>query len=381
MKRFVELDILRGFLLLMMVVNHAPTYLRIFTDRPIGFFSTAEAFVFVSAFLAGLLFQRRSEKQGFDAARAATVSRALRIYRAHVGTLLFAFVVGGIFLAELPGIQNLLYHYFQNPGAAVVAAFALIFQPPLMDILPMYILFSLLTPCAFWAARRWGWQRVLFVSVGFWALSQFRIRDMFLARVKDASFLDLGPFDLLAWQLLWVVGLIFGKSVQEGRPALQLSAAAETLVFFAAFVFLVLRWDMVMGNFDERQPLWILDKWHLGPVRLINFFTVAWIVSRVLPGLQQWETPLRPFSLVGQNMLPVFCCEICLSLLLVGVFDPSKSHKPLVSALVVCQLLSAFLIAWALNAWAAARNSSTLELACAFRQRTWYPRNSSEPGR
>ena len=112
-----------------------------------------------------------------------------------------------------------------------------------------------------------------------------------------------------------------------------------------------------------------------------NFFTVAWIVSRVLPALQRWETPLRPFSLVGQNMLPVFCCEICLSLLLVGVFDPSKSHKPLVSALVVCQLLSAFLIAWALNAWAAARNSSTLEPACAFRQRTWYPRNSSEPGR
>src|SRR6516225_1702360 len=81
MKRFVELDILRGFLLLLMVVNHAPTYLRVFTDQPIGFFSTAEGFVFVSAFLAGMLFQRRSEKQGFEAARAATVSRALRIYR------------------------------------------------------------------------------------------------------------------------------------------------------------------------------------------------------------------------------------------------------------------------------------------------------------
>jgi hypothetical protein len=360
MKRFVELDILRGFLLLMMVVNHAPTYLRVFTDQPIGFFSTAEAFVFVSAFLAGLLFQRRSEKQGFDAARDATVSRALRIYRAHVGTLLFAFVVGGIFLAELPGIQNLLYHYFQNPGAAVVAAFALIFQPPLMDILPMYILFSLLTPCAFWAAKRWGWKRVLFVSLGLWILSQFRLREMFLANVKDASFLDLGPFDLLAWQLLWVGGLVFGKAVQEGRPALQLSATAETAVFIAAFVFLVLRWDMIMGNFDPGRQLWFLDKWHLGPVRLFNFFVVAWVVSRILPGLQQWETTLRPLSLVGQNMLPVFCCEICLSLLLVGAIDPSKSHKPLVSALVVGQMLSAFIIAWALNARSTARNSQDL---------------------
>ena len=133
----------------MMVVNHAPSPLRIFTDQPIGFFSTAEAFVFVSAFLAGLLFQRRSEKLGFHAARAATVSRALRIYRAHLGTLLFAFIVGGVFLAEFPGIQHLLDQYFKNPGAAILAALALVFQPPLMDILPMYILFSLLTPCAF----------------------------------------------------------------------------------------------------------------------------------------------------------------------------------------------------------------------------------------
>ena len=73
MKRLIEIDILRGFLLLMMVVNHSASALRIFTDQPIGFFSTAEAFVFVSAFLAGLLFQRRSENLGFHAARAATV--------------------------------------------------------------------------------------------------------------------------------------------------------------------------------------------------------------------------------------------------------------------------------------------------------------------
>ena len=100
MKRFIELDILRGILLLMMVVNHAPSPLRVFTDQPIGFFSTAEAFVFVSAFLAGLLFQRRTEKQGFQAARAATVSRAFRIYRAHLVTLVFTFSWARFFIAN-----------------------------------------------------------------------------------------------------------------------------------------------------------------------------------------------------------------------------------------------------------------------------------------
>jgi hypothetical protein len=60
MKRLTELDVLRGILLLMMVVNHSPSSLRRFTDQPVGFFTTAEAFVFVSAFLAGMLFRKRT---------------------------------------------------------------------------------------------------------------------------------------------------------------------------------------------------------------------------------------------------------------------------------------------------------------------------------
>jgi peptidoglycan/LPS O-acetylase OafA/YrhL len=98
MKRLTELDILRGVLLLMMVVNHSPSSLRRFTDQPVGFFTTAEAFVFVSAFLAGMLFRKRMEKDGFDAARSSTIHRAVRIYCAHLLTLAFAFTIGGFLL-------------------------------------------------------------------------------------------------------------------------------------------------------------------------------------------------------------------------------------------------------------------------------------------
>src|ERR1700736_4261583 len=154
MKRFVEFDILRGILLLMMVVDHSPTSLRLFTDQPFGFFSTAECFVFVSAFLAGMVFRKRAEKLGFAAARSSSISRAGRIYRAHLFTVGFAFVLGSLFLTELPGIRNLLDHYLMNPWAAIGGSLALLFRPPLMVILPMYILFSFLTPAVFWAARR-----------------------------------------------------------------------------------------------------------------------------------------------------------------------------------------------------------------------------------
>jgi hypothetical protein len=77
MKRLAELDILRGVRLLMMVVNHSPSSLRRFTDQPVGFFTTAEAFVSVSAFLAGMLFRKRMEKDGFDAARSSNTQQSV----------------------------------------------------------------------------------------------------------------------------------------------------------------------------------------------------------------------------------------------------------------------------------------------------------------
>src|ERR1700674_1881682 len=178
MKRFIGLDVVRGILLLMMVVNHSPSSLRRFTDQPLGFFTTAECFVFVSAFLAGLLFRKRAEKLGFAAARSSSIHRAGRIYRAHLVTLSFAFVLGSFFLSELPGIRDLLDRYLMDPWAAIGGSLMLLFRPPLMDILPMYVLFSFLTPAVFWAAQRWRWKPVLLVSLSPWLIAQTHVRDM-----------------------------------------------------------------------------------------------------------------------------------------------------------------------------------------------------------
>jgi hypothetical protein len=92
--------------------------------------------------------------------------------------------------------------------------------------------------------------------------------------------------------------------------------------------------------------MWLLDKWHLGPLRLIDFFATAWLISKSAKRFERWEAPLRPLSLMGQHMLPVFCCQICLSVLLIGMVEPLKDREPIVSVLVICQLFSAFLLGW-----------------------------------
>jgi hypothetical protein len=346
MKRLIELDILRGFLLLLMVVNHSQSPLRVLTDQPVGFFSTAEAFVFVSAFLAGMLFQRRAERAGFAAARSATVARAWRIYRAHLFTVLFAFFFAGFFLSQVPGIQNIIDPFLKNPRTATFASLTLFFQPPLMDVLPMYIVFSFLTPFAFWAARKWNWQTVFLASVAIWLLSQFRLRDALLALTKPAPYVNFGPFDILSWQVLWIGGLIFGRSLQEKRPVLRLGPLTEAGLLILGGGFLVWRWLSIGQNVDPSKEFWFLDKWHLGPLRALNFFVAAWFISKLLPALSRWDTTLRPLSLVGQHMLPIFSVQICLSLLMLGWISTVQEPATLANWLVSGQLVSVFLAAW-----------------------------------
>jgi hypothetical protein len=48
-------------------------------------------------------------------------------------------------------------------------------------------------------------------------------------------------------------------------------------------------------------------------------------------------------------MLPVFCSQICLSVLLIGRTESGLTVEPITSALVICHLLTAPLFAWLLE--------------------------------
>jgi hypothetical protein len=349
MKRFNEFDVLRGILLLLMSVDHSPSSLRRFTNQPLGFFSTAECFVFVSAFLAGMVFHKRAEKLGFAAARSASIHRAGRIYRAHLVTISFAFILGSFFLSEFPGVRNLLDRYLMDPWAAIAGSLALLFRPPLMDILPMYVLFSFLTPAAFGAAQRWGWKTVLSISFSVWVIAQTDVREILVNASNGLPFVQLGPFDLLAWQFLWLGGLFVGQRFLENKALLPTPHLLRPLLVLSAIAFLFWRWISIDSGPDSMTETWLFDKWHLGPLRLINFALAASVTATFLKYLNRWEAPLRPFLLIGRHMLPVFCSQICLSVVLIGRTESGLTIEPITSALVICQLLTAPLFAWFLE--------------------------------
>jgi hypothetical protein len=174
---------------------------------------------------------------------------------------------------------------------------------------------------------------------------------------KELPFIQLGPFDLLAWQLLWVVGLFAGQRFQENKALLPRTQSLRMVFLILAVTFLVWRWYSIAFGPDPVTRTWLLDKWHLGPLRLINFFVAASVVAAFLKYLTRWEVPLRPLFLIGRNMLPVFCSQICLSVLLIGLTDSgSLTAEPLTSVLVLCQLFAAPLFAWFLEWRSATRD-------------------------
>lgn len=115
-----------------------------------------------------------------------------------------------------PGLHNLLDFYF-NAGAsrAVLDAALLIYRPPLLDILPMYIIFLVLTPLALRIGQKLGWKFAMGGSLGLWVLAQFGLRQTSWQLMNryfglEIPLNEMGAFDLWAWQLMWLVGLWMG---------------------------------------------------------------------------------------------------------------------------------------------------------------------------
>ena len=316
MGRRLEIDAVRGLMLVWMVLTHLPTFLPPYTNQPFGFVSASEGFIFLSALFTGRIYFRLAEREGYPAMRAKLLLRTLRLYGYHALLLAFAFLVAVPIAARgnHPQLHNLLDFYFAaGPKQAITEAFLLIYQPPLLDILPMYILFLLFTPLALTISRRFGWTPILAGSATLWFLAHLGLREAehnFVNSVLRVHIPinEMGSFDLWAWQFLWILGLWLGVHWAQGNLAVE--KWARSVVIPAAIVVAVLlpfRYAVGRGiELGAFEPLF--DKWHFGAVRLINFAAAAALLIR----FQQILKPLavRPLVLLGQASLQVFCVHL-----------------------------------------------------------------------
>ena len=324
-----SIDVMRGTLLVLMTMTHLPTVWSGVFGEPLGFISAAEGFVFLSAFMAGKVFTQYQLDVGIHHASRWIRQRALRLYAIHMILLLIAFTAIAWVAShyQRPALQNLLDFYFQAPRKAMLTGAMLIYQPPLQDILPMYILFCVGTSYVMNAAHRWGWSRVICVSAAVWLAAQFGLRRAIYSFVFENAgwnipYGALGSFDLYAWQFLWVLGLWFGAlGFGKTREVLASSRGMlNTALAVSCAIFIWRHYSGPMGFQSLAMHLLWIDKWSLSAVRLVNLVALVFLIVGF--GAQiKGHVRVPWLATLGRASLWVFAAHIVSVLVVLALID------------------------------------------------------------
>jgi hypothetical protein len=348
-----ELDALRGMFLVWMTLTHMPTRLSEWVNQPIGYLSSAEGFVFLSALLVARIYTRQAAEAP-EMLRAKLWGRARKIYGIHLLMLALVFTIVAALAVHThrPAIYNLLDFYLAHPVTALIGALVLLYCPPLLDILPMYVIFLACTPVVLSFAVRRGWRIPLGASFALWLGAQFGLREWLHGPIVAITHLQIplqegGAFNLLAWQAVWMAGLWLGSTSAQNRSPMRYVNRPIALASLAVCLFFVGVRHGWLGPHLTDQSLGVsLDKWREGPLRVLNLFAFAmlfyWLRRFVYPVVQ-----MEPFLTLGKASLEVFCAHLVFVFIALALLfnDVTELHGPVAIVSLIVTFVGLFLLA------------------------------------
>jgi hypothetical protein len=317
-KRDQRLDFLRGLALITIFVNHVPgTFLENLTSRNFGFSDAAEAFVLMSGIAAAFAYTkavRTDFAQGFSRAAA----RAFKLYGVHLFTTVLALLtVAGV--GALVGSfdmlsRNNMHLVSTEPLAAILGIVTFGHQFGYFNILPLYCVLMLCAPSMIRAAILHPMTLVA-ISVILWLFAG-------VANLNFPNFPTDGGWFLnpLSWQLVFMIGIMIGVSVKEGRrfcpynPVLFALSVAYLGLSCAVVQFSL--WDLVLYP-HLPEVLFGYNKSFLTLPRLVHVLALAYVVIHMgavaRAANATWSKPIR---VLGSNSLAVFATGsvICIGL-------------------------------------------------------------------
>ncbi|KEA62628.1 OpgC protein [Marinobacterium lacunae] len=332
-----RLDSLRGIFLVIMLIDHLGGFIANYTYQPLGFVSAAEGFIFLSGLMFGQIYARYAADPATLFRRS--ISRAWLIYRYHIVMVL---VIAA--LALLPFFDQIWYWalrpYSEKPLETFLAMLTLVHQPGYLDILPMYVIFVLVSPVVLLALERGHHLAVVLISVLLWGGGQLLDPLGSLYKVAGIDF-HAGYFNLFSWQILWMAGLALGYArlnAIEGGFLRERGVLWLALAF--AFVFWVWRREFVSPG---HWIIPLLDKPGLGPLRLFNCILLMLIGWRVM-NLFRHEQCLPFFELLGRYSIQVFSFHAVMLYTLQYTSQSMRSTGSLVYSLYTLALVFCLLI-------------------------------------
>jgi hypothetical protein len=321
----VYLDTLRGLLLVVMAINHVPNELQRITDHPFGFMSAAEGFVFMSGLMAGMVYTRRFLQSGITALRDGCLGRARQIYQQHLLIYFCVLALVSVFtLLQGKAPPNAPLQMILHPWRAVLVGPLLLSQPSLLDILPFYCAFMLLCPLLILGCEAGHRFPILAASFGVWLVVNVTSPQ---APLLNTPTFHSGAFNLFAWQILFVAGVVFGHAKARQQVLLAPPTFATVLpIAGLAIVLFAARHAWLQLPLPRETLSWLTNKNNLAPLRFLDTALLFWLTHAVLT---RWPNALswRPLAALGRHSLPVFSAHVLVAYVILAepaVFNASK---------------------------------------------------------
>src|SRR5437868_12541420 len=281
-RRDLRVDLLRGFCIFAMVVDHfgGDSWLYAITGGNRFYVSAAEGFIFISGFVMGQAYRTKRDRAGLTAAMTEALRRARTLYVATVVlTLIFSCLYLYTDIALWTGRDFGLG--IDSPFEIFIAAVTLHYTYHGTDILAMYTLLLLVAPLILLLLSVGEWYWVLGVSWLWWLIYQFYPED-----ASIPWYIRHGEnFPLAAWQVLFITGSVLGfyrgalTAWLQRFPRLRVFGVAIGLAVTLALISLAWGADNgVQFAFFDIDPNVLNESFFkvpLRPWRIVAFMSVA----------------------------------------------------------------------------------------------------------
>lgn len=387
-RRSWEIDALRGLMLVLMTTTHIPTRFSDPLGQPLGFVSAAEGFVLLSGFVAGMVYTQRRLRAGEAAMREAFRKRAIKLYLCQAALLAFLLGIATLIgvLLHQAAITDLVSFFLERPYTALVSGLMLLYNPPLLDILPMYVIFMIASPVLLLHGAHHGWGPIVVASGALWLGAQFGLGEASYEEVAallalPVPFRQTGAFAFVAWQFLWVIGLWMGAGEASGQPAQPVPFPRWAVATALAYATVHLVWRHAVGQvpFPAGSALnAAYDKWHLGPLRLIDTMALVVLAMHYGPALARRLPRMRVLEVLGAASLPVFCAHLVLAMLALAMFGAANRDRPF--SLDVALLAGSYLVLYGVARASAAIDGRARRIAARVRAQRGQRRSPPSTG-
>jgi len=345
-ERILALDLLRGFFMMAVIVDHipwAPSLFYLLSGGAMLFASPAEGFFVISGMLVGYLYGPKILYQTRQVAKKIW-KRAGLLYLLSVGfTLLFT-----VWAVLLPDERVPISLWNKDILGYFLNTFLLRYSYGWTDFLARYAVFMAIAPFILWFIAKGKWWII--------ALSSFLVW-LILGRVEL-----LLPF--AAWQLLFIFGMIIGyylptlrkvwniRITSKQRRTISRNLVITSLTSFILSVFFL----VVLPYINTYIQNGVLD----GIVQTVHSYSIYFDkatlgIGRIVLGsiwfgclyfvVRTYETPINSFTkgvveLFGKNSLFIYGLHGFILFTLATIVHPIKSNNILVNTLIATLILT-----------------------------------------